>query len=116
MHDKNNHIYIITARYYKDCYGFAKEEDFYDATREFLDKNGVYYDELVFTRQPKLDAIQDHKIDVMIDDSRVNIEAISKLTKVIVFDAHYNKDMMGENIYHAASWDEVYSTIKDLEK
>ena len=54
-------------------------------------------------------------IDVMIDDKVENINEISKHIPVICFNAGYNKECKGENIYRAYSWYDVYSKIKEIE-
>ena len=51
----------------------------------------------------------------MIDDKVENINEISKHIPVICFNAGYNKECKGENIYRAYSWYDVYSKIKEIE-
>lgn len=48
----------------------------------------------------------------MIEDKAENIEALSKLMKVICFDAPYNRDCEGENISRAHDWGEVFELIR----
>jgi uncharacterized HAD superfamily protein len=50
----------------------------------------------------------------MIDDKAENIIALSKMMKVICFDAPYNKNCDGENIKRAHNWDEVYTFLEEL--
>ena len=52
--------------------------------------------------------------DVMIEDKAENIIALSKEMKGICFDAPYNRNCEGENIYRAHNWDEVYRLIKGM--
>ena len=51
----------------------------------------------------------------MIDDKVENINEISKHIPVICFNAGYNKECKGKNIYRAYSWYDVYSKIKEIE-
>ena len=86
--------------------------------RNWLWRNGIRYDEVVFcdndVPESKLTACLEHRIDVMIDDEPVNIEAIAPIAKVICFNTSYNRDCKGLNIIRAISWNEVYELIKEL--
>ena len=112
---KDGHrIYIISKRV------FACRDDFLGKLMRFIVKNwlwrnGIKYDELIFcdneVSDSKRTACLEHKIDVMIDDEPVNIEAIAPIAKVICFDTAYNRDCVGENIVRVKDWDEVYGLI-----
>lgn len=114
LHEEGNKIYIITARKFRENYGLIDAEDLKKKTKDFLKRNHIFYDELLFYPNPKLDAIRDYKIDLMIEDTPLNITNISTISKVIAFDAKYNEDIEGSNIFHVKSWKEIYETIKDL--
>ena len=49
--------------------------------------------------------------DIIVEDKAENIMALSKITKVICFDAAYNRDCEGENISRVTDWGEVYRLI-----
>lgn len=105
-------IHIITAR------KSMKEEDI--KTRkiekileEWLDKHDISYDVLVFTGNNKVDALKEHQIDIMIEDSPGNIEQLRSICPIIVFDAMYNKECIGEDLVRVNSW---YEILQYLEK
>ena len=83
--------------------------------RNWLWRNGIQYDEIIFCDNDipdsKRTACIDKSIDVMIDDEPVNIEAIVPITKVICFDASYNRECDGADIKRAQAWDEILLLI-----
>jgi len=115
---KDGHrIYIISKRV------FTCQDDFLGKlmrfiVRNWLWRNRICYDEVVFCDNDIPDskgtACLEKKIDVMVDDEPVNIEAIAPIAKVICFDASYNRDCEGENIVRAMDWDEVYILVKSV--
>jgi len=111
-------IFIISKRV------FTCQENFLGKLMRFLLKNWLWrnrikHDEIVFCDNDISDskgtACLEKKIDVMIDDEIVNIEAIAPIAKVICFDATYNRDCEGENIMRAKNWDEAYMLLKGLD-
>lgn len=86
--------------------------------RNWLWRNGIKHDELVFcdndVPDSKRTACIEKHIDVMVDDEPVNIEAIAPIARVICFAASYNRNCEGENILRAQNCDEVYAIIKEL--
>ena len=87
--------------------------------RNWLWRNGILYDEIVFCDNDIHDSKQgvclDKRIDVMIDDEAVNINAIAQVARVICFGTCYNRDCEGENITRAHGWDEVYGLISEMD-
>ena len=87
--------------------------------RFFVWRNGIKCAEIVFcdndVPDSKRAACLERRIDLMIDDESVNINAIAPIAKVICFDASYNRDCSGTSISRAHDWDEVYSIIKQME-
>ena len=84
--------------------------------RNWLWRNGIQYDEIVFCNidvpdSKKIACLEKH-IDVMIDDESVNINAIAPIAKIICFDATYNRACEGVNIARVRNWDEAYELIK----
>lgn len=111
LHADGFHLTIITARKYENGYTFMKPDEMPKYVVNWLKKNDIYFDDVVFTKESKRNAIIDNKIDYMVDDSPKNIEELSFLTKVIVYDDPSNEHMHGENIYHVKSWQEIYDII-----
>ncbi len=105
-------IHIITAR------KSIKEEDIKERKIEkilenWLEEHDIPYDVLVFTGNSKVDALKEHQIDIMIEDSPSNIEELRKICPIIVFDAMYNKECNGEDLVRVNSW---YEILHYLEK
>lgn len=104
-----NDIYIITSR------SFTTSENKYKAkmqniVKEWLDKNNVVYDELIFSRN-KSDICKEKNIDIMIEDKPENISLISKDRLVICYDHPYNNKLTNENIIRCYSWFDIYDKI-----
>lgn len=110
LKEEGNIIYIITAR---------KKPEFsepYKVTEKFLKENGIVYDELLVGKTEKKQICIDNDIDIMIDDEPQNINAISEIIPVIVFDELYNKNCLGKNISKVNNWNEIYNIIKEIER
>jgi len=118
---KDGHkIFIITAR----CSGntqyskyFSKEEEqkMKTTTSEWLNRNNIIYDEIIFSGEDKSKDIIGNNIDVMIEDSPKNLEQLSGITKTICVDWVYNRDIKAKNIYRCYNWDEIYEKICELD-
>lgn len=107
LKQENNYIHIITAR----NKGIL---DPYEATKKYLQKNGIVYDELAIKKDKKQYCI-DNNIDILIDDEPNNIKEVSEIIPVIVFEAKHNEICNGKNIIKVKTWDEVYEVIKEIE-
>jgi len=115
---KDGHkIFIISKRV------FTCRDDFMGKfmrflMRNWLWRNGIKYDEIVFcdndVPDSKRSACLDKQIDVMIDDEPVNIEAIAPIARVICFDTSYNRECDGEGITRVYCWGEVLEILKRL--
>lgn len=105
---EGNSVHIITAR----KRGIM---DPYETTLKFLQKNGIEYDEFVVQKDKKQYCI-DNNIDILIDDEAKNINSVSEIIPVIVFEYKHNTSCTGENIIKVKTWDEVYRAIKEIEK
>lgn len=86
--------------------------------RNWLWRNGISYNEIVFCDNDipdsKRTACIEKQIDIMVDDEAVNIEAIAPIAKVICFDTSYNRDCEGDNITRARNWNEVAQIIDGM--
>lgn len=114
LQNEGNQIFIITARNEsgmpKEYYGKMQP-----LTLEWLEKQNIKYRKIIFTEDSqKLQKCIENNVDVMIEDSPINIKNISSKIKVIKFDCQYNKDINGENIITAYSWYHIYYIIKKL--
>lgn len=89
----------------------TKEEN-EQIVKEWLNKNGIYYDQIVFSPEDKLDICLNNNIDIMIEDKVDNINKISSKIPVICFNAGYNEECKGKNIYRVYSWYDIYNLVK----
>ena len=114
--DENNEIYIITNR----CSDLSYVENINEKQMQtivinWLKKYKVKYDKLIFSMSDKLDVCTENNIDIMIEDKPKNIISISTKIPVICFNAGYNENCIGINIYRAYSWYDIYYKIKLLQ-
>lgn len=111
---EGNKIFIITAR---NESGMPPEYEgkMQELTKKWLLDNNIKYKKLIFTDDTnKLKNCIENNIDVMVEDSPINIKNISQKIKVIKFDCQYNKDIDGKNILTAYSWYHIYDIIRKL--
>ena len=52
----------------------------------------------------------------MIEDKPLNINSISKLIPVLCYDALYNEECCGNNIYRVYSWYDIYTKINKIKE
>lgn len=107
-----NEIYIVTAR---SEYGLPEElyGKMSELTVHWLKKNDVNYDKIFFTKDSKMQAIEENNIDIMIDDSPKNIKELSTKIPVLCYHAQYNSDIKGENIIRVYGWYDIYEKIQE---
>lgn len=110
LSSEGHEIFIISARFspmFRDPYGI---------TERYLKEKGIVYDKLLVGMFNKKSHVEEYKFDVMIEDEPPQIEDISKIIPVIVFDYDFNKNCKGCNIVKVNTWDEVYNEIQNLSK
>lgn len=113
LKNEGNNIYLITSRDFlvsKTDKGNGK----IDITKKWLENNDISYDKLVFSPHDKIPDIKKLNVDIMIEDSPINIESISKIIPVIAFDTRYNKDTKSK--YRCYSWYDIYKTLTEYKK
>lgn len=111
-------IYIITARWLAhlpEIKNSIVNEDICkkmrNTVKDWLAKNKIIYDEIIFSGEDKSKHIIENNIDIMVEDSPNNLKELSKITKMICVDWPYNKDVENRNIYRCYNWNEIYKTI-----
>lgn len=116
-------LYIITARWLaspktKKYFGQAEDitEKMRNTVKEWLIKNDIVYDKIIFSEEDKSKYIIENNIDVMIEDSPNNLKELSKITKMICMDWGYNRDIENENIYRCYNWNEIYKKLAEISK
>ena len=113
LKQEGNEIYIITAR---NEYGLPQEESgkMPEFTKEWLEKNYIIYDRLIFTEESKLKYCVGNYIDVMIEDSEKEVKEIETKMPVLCFSACYNIKVEGRNVTRVYSWYDILDKIHQL--
>ena len=112
LHEDEHLIYIITGR------DNGEYSEPYKMTKEWLDKNYIYYDNLILTdvydKHAKIKQCLEHNIDIMIDDSvRICSDCIENGITTILMDTPYNKY---SKIQRVKSWKEFYRYVSNYKK
>ena len=102
-----NEIYIITARdseFHDDPYKYSKD---------WLDKNKIYYDKLIVNAREKSSVCKNEKIDLFIDDQLNNCLSVQNagIQTIMITDKTYNYD----KIKQLKDWNEIYNYINEME-
>ena len=107
LHNDGHFIYIITGR------DNGEYTDPYNMTKEWLDKNNIYYDNLILTntydKHAKTEKCLEHNIDVIIDDSvRICSDCIENGIIAVLMDTPYNRR---SNTPRIKNWKEFYEYV-----
>ena len=107
LKNDGNEIIIITARdseFHDDPYKYSKD---------WLDKNNIYYDKLVVNARNKDDACIEEKIDLFIDDSKNNCLIVEKagIKTIRVCNEIENNN---SNLICFNNWNDIYSYIQTI--
>lgn len=108
LHNEGHKIYIITAR------DSEFHEDPYKLSKDWLDKNNIYYDELIVNARNKLEVCQRENIDLFIDDQLANCTKLSEAGIKVIRITEYN-DIQHGDIINKNNWNEIYNYIKEIE-
>ncbi|MCQ2515024.1 MAG: hypothetical protein MJ089_08060 [Ruminococcus sp.] len=113
---ENHEVYIITARMFScdnNPLGWYSKY----MLLNWLKKNNIRYNEIIFcpeknVSENKLSICKSKNIDIMIED---NVDTTALLSenniKVFLFDAPYNKNILGNNIFRIDKWDNILNKI-----
>jgi uncharacterized HAD superfamily protein len=105
LHEEGNELVFITARsntYLGDSYSF---------TKDYLDRNNVYYDKLFTCEEDKLKRCIEEGIDIMIDDSVRTCNRVQEGgIKSLVFNSRCNLEYE-TTCDRVDSWDQIYDYI-----
>ena len=109
LHEDGHFIYIITGR------DNGEYTEPYNMTKEWLDNNNIYYDDLILTdaydKHAKTEKCLEYNIDIMIDDSiRICSDCIKNGITTILMDTLYNRY---SNIQRVKSWKEFYGYVSN---
>lgn len=111
LKEDGHEIYIVTARNEWGLTGedYGKMKEF---VNEWLEKNNIYYDKIVYTEGSKLPYCIGNYIDIMIEDSPENVKDIASKIPVLCYNCSYNENIKGQNIIRVYSWYDIYNKIK----
>ncbi len=117
LREDGNEIFIITARgsSLSHSANVMLYEENKKIVKEWLIKNNILYDRIIFSPEDKLDICLNNGINLMIEDKVDNINKISTKLPVICFHAGYNENCFGKNIIRCFSWYDVYAKISKLD-
>ncbi len=114
LKDDGHKIYIITARFLTDRDDYLGKK-MRAIVKKWLKNNKIIYDKIIFSKEDKRDICKENNVDIMIEDAPKNIIELSEvLTKVICFDALYNRDIEKENVIRCYSWYDIYYKILNI--
>ena len=116
LRDEENKIFIISARYKTAENGKINNENIRECTLDWLIKNNIEYDKIIFTKPPKTNEILENKIDIMIEDSPTTINELVKVVKVLYYDTRYNRSIEHEHITRVYSWYDIYMKINEMKE
>lgn len=106
LKNDGHEIYIITARdseFHNDPYLLSKN---------WLDKNNVYYDKLIVNAREKAPVCLEEKIDIFIDDQINNCIDVSNIgIKSIRISGEITQY---KNIFNVQNWNQIYEYIKEI--
>lgn len=105
LHNLGHKIIFISAR----GKGYI---DSYDLTKDYLDRNNIYYDKIIVDIDNKDKACLDEKIDLFIDDSYKHCKEVYDVgINVLMIDNDFNKDCFEFNKIN--NWNEIYKYIEN---
>ena len=107
LRNDGNEIIIITARdseFHDDPYKYSKD---------WLDKNNIYYDKLVVNARNKEDTCIEEKIDLFIDDSKSNCLNVKK-TGIKTIRVCNEIEENNSNLICFNNWNDIYSYIQTI--
>lgn len=107
LKEKGHEIYIITAR------DSEFHDDPYKLSKDWLDKNKIYYDKLIVNARKKSSVCKLEKIDLLIDDQLNNCLDVSNvgIQAIMITDKKYEYNQ----IIQLKKWNEIYNYINEME-
>lgn len=101
---KNEIIFITSRNDY--CY-----DDAYKYSKKYLDKNNIYYDDIIVNAFNKGKICKEKNIDIFIDDSCDNCIDVNKYgIKTLLFLNYYNTN---NNLKKVSDWNEILNIVEE---
>ena len=112
LKEEGNEIYIITAR---NEYGLPEHAGkMQDLTKKWLKENDIIYDQIIFSKNSKLQNIEENKIDIMIEDNPNNVLELSSIIPMLCYHSEYNAEVTGDKITRVYSGYDIYEKIESM--
>lgn len=115
LKEEGHEIYLITGRY-PAFFDTEEGKKTRAITREWLMKNEIPFDKLVFTGFPKTQYIKAENVDVMIEDYEGTIRDCVKEFPTYCFDNSYNRGLELENMTRIYSWYDFYRKFHERQQ
>ncbi len=115
LREEGHEVVIITARW-SSTWQNAQGELMRRTVKAWLEKNGIGYDELVFSAKDKRENCRDYGIDVMIEDDAENIAQLAEELPILCVDADHNRCCEGRNVTRVYTWYDIYLKIHEMQR
>lgn len=101
-------LICITARgYYRQCE--------IDITEKRLNDAGIIFDKIIYNKTKKLQACQEERVDLIIDDNHKTIELLSENNiKCFHFKGAGLKSVKNKNVIQVQNWGDIFENILKL--
>lgn len=108
LKEDRHEIYIVTAR------DSEFHDDPYKLSKDWLDKNNIYYDRLIVNAREKASVCKNENIDLFIDDQLNNCLSVANvgINTIMITDIIYNYN----EITQLQNWNEIYNYINEMEQ
>ncbi len=105
LKEDGHEIYIVTAR------DSEFHDDPYRLSKDWLDKNNIYYDRLIVNAREKTSVCKNENIDLFIDDQLNNCLSVANvgIKTIMITDKVYNYN----EITQLQNWNEIYNYINE---
>lgn len=114
LYSQGHKVYIITSRVFTTKDTFMGKLMRY-IVRNWLKRNKIRYEDIVFCDEDKTDAIQKYNIKYMVEDDPDNIEALKNYTQMICINAKYNQNIDDNEVIRCNDFNEVLSYVKNVD-
>lgn len=108
LKEDGHEIYIITAR------DSEFHDDPYRLSKDWLDKNNIYYDRLIVNAREKASVCKNQNINLFIDDQLNNCLSVANvgIKAIMITDRIFNYN----EITQLQNWNEIYNYINEMEQ
>lgn len=111
LQKEGNELIIISAR-------GGMIEEMKDVAMEKFKEENIVFNKYYWKQEEKLEAVQNEKIDIMIDDSYDVCKKLSenKIKTIYFRDKEMKKLEQNQYLKEVSNWGEIYRYIKEMEK